>query len=110
MPESDTRIGLDILDYVLMVVVGRRAVDVELHESLALQSGKQLVNPVEQPELPHVGILRHPVGDNMEVDNRLCTVFDSRHNGLPFEGNKFYEYGRTLPCRLLLDKLHVVVP
>lgn len=109
MPESDACVGLDVLDQFLVVVVGRRAVDVKLHECFTRQPGKLLMDLVEQPEFSDV-LLLGPVGDHMEVDERLRPVFDALHDGMPLEGHKLDEHRRTIPCGLLLDKLDIAVP
>ena len=95
MPKSDACVSLDVLDNILVIMVGGGAVDVELHEVLAIQSGKLLMDLVKQPELADVFLLR-PVGHNMEVDQWLRPVFDSGHDGMPLEGHKFDEHCLSL--------------
>ena len=64
---------------------------------------------VEQPEFADIFLLG-PVGNDVEIDERLRTVFNTRHNGVPLERHKLNEHRRTIPCCLLLDKLDIVVP
>ena len=109
MTEPDASIGFYVLDNILVIMVGGGAIDVELHEVLAFQSGKQLMDLVKQPELADVVLFR-PVGHHMEVDQWLCPVFDSGHDGMPLEGHKFDEHCRAWPWSLLLEELYIVVP
>ena len=54
MPETDTSVSLYIIDNILVVMICRRAVDVKFHKGIPAQSGNQIVDLIEQSELPHI--------------------------------------------------------
>ena len=86
-------------------MVGGAAVDVKFLEGIAGKSCDKCMYLVKQPELPGVGVGSGPVGDHMEVYQRLCPVCDPGYQRSPFERHKLDEHGWAVPRDFLIIML-----
>ena len=93
---ADTCVGLDVLYYLLVVVVGGGRGKVKLTECPTLHVSEYPVDSVQQLELLHVA-LGSPIGHDMEIDSDRTTILQPMHNGVPLYGSKLYEHCRTPP-------------